>query len=310
MPIAPEYQAMLDQLAAGEPAPGLAELPVAEGRAVYQAMRPVNPALPIGRIEDTVIPGPHDIPIRIYYPDASGTFPVMVFYHGGGWVIGDLETADAACRNLAMAGQWVVVSVDYRLAPEHVFPAAVEDAYAAVVWATENTDRLQGNGRIAVGGESAGGNLAAVVSLKARDEDGPAIHCQCLLYPVTDIDTSHASYAENGSGYILEEATMAWFWATYCPDAALRRDPMATPQSAGSLANLPPAVVVTAEFDILRDEGSAYAQAMQAAGGEVTHLNCAGLLHDFLGMVGVFQCVKAPFEETVAAVNAALAKAG
>ncbi len=297
MPLAPEYQAMLAELAAAE-GPAIAQLSPAEGREMYRMMRPVNPEIEVGRVIDRSIPGPGgDVPVRIYTPAGDGPFPVLVNFHGGGWVIGDLDTADAVCRDLCRSAGCVVVSVDYRLAPEHPYPAAVEDACAATAWVADHMEEIGGNGRLAVGGESAGGNLAAVVCQWARDRGGPEIHFQMLLYPVTDHDLSRGSYAENGEGYLLELDTMKWFWDHYCPDPARRAEPQASPLLAADLSKLPPALVVTAEFDPLRDEGEAYAQALEAAGNQVESLRCAGLVHDFFATAALFQSSRERFED-------------
>ncbi len=306
MPLAPEYEAMFAALAA-EPGPKISELSPAEGREMYRMMRPVNPELAIGSVEDRVIETDAGaIPVRIYHPAAGGPLPILMNFHGGGWVIGDLDTADAVCRSLAEAADCIVISVDYRLAPEHVYPAAVEDAYAATCWAAANAAALGGSGRLAVTGESAGGNLAAVVCQKARDESGPVIDFQLLAYPVVDHDLSRQSYADNGEGYLLETGTMVWFWDHYC-EPERRSEPAASPLRAESLAGLPPAVVLTAEFDPLRDEGAAYAEALAAAGVRAKHICFDGLVHDFLATSGLFGCSKAAFEQAVAELKQALA---
>ena len=194
MPLAPEYQAMFEQLAAAEPTPSLSEIPVADARDAYRAMRPVNPELTIHATEDRQVSGPlGDIPIRIYRPEGDGPFGTLVYFHGGGWVIGDIDTCDAVCRELASLANIVVVSVDYRMAPEHVFPAAVNDCYAVVEWVSHNQEAVSGNGNIGVAGESAGGNLAAVMALMARDQRDraspfrdcctPSPTAQCLSNP-------------------------------------------------------------------------------------------------------------------------------
>lgn len=304
MPLANEYQVMFEQLAAAGPAPSVRDLPVADGRELYRAARAVNPDLPIHKVSDATIPGPGGaIPIRIYQPQGDGPFGVLVYFHGGGWVIGDLDTADAVCREIATLAELIVVSVDYRLAPEHVYPAAVEDSYAALQWVYANLETLQGNGKIGVCGESAGGNLAAVIAQQSRDQGGPPIAFQCLLYPVTDAEMGRPSYSENGSGYLLETATMEWFWDTYCPDQEQRLQPDASPLRAKNLTQLPPALVVTAEFDPLRDEGNAYAHALQAAGNTATLMCCDGLVHDFFSTAAVFACSRTPFEETITALR-------
>jgi len=233
---------------------------------------------------------------------------VFVNLHGGGWVIGDLETSDAACRDLCRAAGCVVVSVDYRLAPEHRFPAAVDDSYAATAWVAAHMGEIGGNGRLAIGGESAGGNLATVVCQRARDAGGPAIDFQLLLYPVTDADLERPSYQANGSGYLLEKATMRWFWDHYCPNPLDRTDPGASPLRASNLAGLPPALIVTAEFDPLRDEGEAYAAAIQAAGGSAEALRFDGLVHDFFATAQIFQASRQAFEEVCRKLTAALAR--
>ncbi|MBX3706329.1 MAG: alpha/beta hydrolase [Pseudomonadales bacterium] len=298
---------MLTQLAE-QPGPPLASLAPPDARQMYRMMRPLNPDIALAAVADRTIAGPTGpIPVRIYTPAGKGPFPVLVNLHGGGWVIGDLDTADAACRDLANTAGCVVVSVDYRLAPEHRYPAAVEDSYAATVWAADNMAALNGNGRLAVGGESAGGNLAAVVCQQARAAGRPRIDFQLLLYPVTDCDLTRASYAANGWGYLLETDTMRWFWDQYCPDPARRAEPAASPLRAADLGKLPPALVVTAEFDPLRDEGEAYARALEAAGNRVTMRRFDGLLHDFFATAQAFPSSRAAFEEVCGHLARALA---
>ncbi len=188
-----------------------------------------------------------------------------------------------------------MLSVDYRLAPEHVFPAAANDCYAAVKWAAENVDILGGNGRLAVGGESAGGNLAAVVCQMARDEASPKIGFQLLLYPVVDCDMSRQSYIDNAKDYILTTDSMHWFWNHYCPEQSARQHPRASPLR-GELSGLPPALVVTAEFDPLRDEGAAYADALKAAGNDTRYVCYAGLVHDFFAQAQTFHACREAFD--------------
>ena len=302
MPLAPEYEAMFAQLAEQEPAPPLWEMTPEQGREMYRVMRPLIDELPIHQVEDKTIAGTQgDIPVRIYTPAGEGPFGVLVFFHGGGWVIGDLDTGDAVCRQVATQAEVVVVSVDYRMAPEHPYPAAVIDAYDATAWASDNMAALNGNGKLGVTGESAGGNLSAVVALKSRDAGGPKINFQCLLYPVVDCDMNRASYAENGEGYLLETNSMHWFWDTYCPDQARRAEPDASPIRADDLGKLPPALIVTAEFDPLRDEGMAYAAALDAAGTEATAVCYDGLVHDFFATAVMFECSRKGFDATIAA---------
>ncbi len=305
MPLAPEYQAMLEQLAA-TPGPSITSMSPVESRALYGMMRPADEAVSVASVRNGTAAGPAgDIPLRIYQPGTDGPHGVVINFHGGGWVFGDLDTSDNVCRGLAMDANCVVVSVDYRLAPEHPYPAAVEDAWAATLWVADNLDDLGGNGRIAVTGESAGGNLAAIVARKAAEHGEPAIALQLLMYPVTDFDLDRASYQENGEGYMLEREGMAWFWNHYCP-ADKRAEADASPLHAVSLAGVAPAIVCTAEFDPLRDEGKAYADALAAAGVQTTYRQYDGLVHDFLAMAHLFPCSKAAMDDATAALRDAL----
>ena len=295
MPLSPEYQAVFEQLAANGPAPKLSELPIAVAREGYRMSRPVNPDLAIHAIENRTIDGPlGNIPIRIYRPAGDGLFGTLVYFHGGGWVIGDLDTCDSVCREIATLASVVVVSVDYRLAPEHLFPAAVNDCYAAVLWAAEHATELAGNGKIGVVGESAGGTLAAVMAQMTRDQGGPALAFQALFYPVIEANMNRQSWSENGAGYLLETTIMEWFWETYCATLTDRDDPRTAPIKAANLANLPPALVLTAEYDPLRDEGEAYGEALQAAGSKAQIMRCEGLVHDFLSTAAGFDCSRGP----------------
>ena len=307
MPLAPEYQAFFAQLAE-TPGPSFTQMTPAEGRAAYRLMRPLNPELAVSSVSEQSVPGSAgQIGLRVYRPEGPGPFPLYVNFHGGGWVIGDLDTADAACRDLCATAGCVVVSVDYRLAPENRYPAAVDDCYEATCWAAENSQNLEGNGKLAVGGESAGGNLAAAVCLRARDEAGPEIDFQLLLYPVTDADFTRQSYVDNAAGYLLETETMKWFWDHYLPDAKRRDEPYASPIRAADLSNLPPALVVTAEFDPLRDEGMAFAQALQNAGTPADAVCYDGLVHDFFATAQLFEASRAPFQQVCARLRQALA---
>ncbi|MCL6577175.1 MAG: alpha/beta hydrolase [Kyrpidia sp.] len=222
------------------------------------------------------------VPVRIYWPEGPGPYPLLVYAHGGGWVLGDLDGVDDTCRALAELAQCVVVSVDYRLAPEHRFPAAVEDVFHAFRWAVREAASMNADPRMtAVGGDSAGGNLAAVVALRARDEGGPIPGAQVLVYPITDYNFQTRSYQENGDGYFLTREGMEWFWDQYLARPEDGQHPWASPLKAASLAGLPPAFVLTAEYDPLRDEGESYAARLQAEGVEVTSIRVDGLIHGF-----------------------------
>jgi acetyl esterase len=258
-------------------------------------------------VEDRVIPGPAgDIPVRVYRPAGDAPKPVIVYFHGGGWVLGSLETHDGTSRLLADRVDAVVVSVDYRLAPEHRFPAAVDDAYAALRWVADHASELGGDpSRLVVAGDSAGGNLAAVTAQLAR-EAGPAIRFQLLIYPVTDHEFTSTSMEDNAEGYFLTRDAMRWFYSHYLTDEAEGADARVSPLRAASLSGLPGAFVITAEYDPLRDQGIAYAEAMQAADNEVSHVTYAGLFHGFFGMVDMIDAAKAALDDAVTAVRAAV----
>ncbi len=258
--------------------------------------------------EDRTIPGPAgEIPIRVYTPAGEGPKPVIVYFHGGGWVIGELDTVDNPLRRIANRTGAVVVSVDYRLAPEHVYPAAFDDCYAATAWVAEHAAELGGDPeRVAVCGDSAGGNLAAAVAIAARDRQGPRLAAQLLIYPVTDFDFTTESYRQNGEGYLLTKGSMQWFWAHYLGAQDLGKDPYACPARADDLAGLPPAFVATAEFDPLRDEGEAYAANLRIAGVDVTAKRYDGMLHGFAWTLGATPSGAALIDDLAAAFSQVL----
>jgi acetyl esterase len=240
--------------------------------------------IPVKSVEDTTVPGAiGDLPARVYRPDGAGPLPTVVLLHGGGWVIGDIETHDNTARQIARDADAVVVSVGYRLAPEAPFPAAVEDAIAATRWVAEHVAELGGDDRVAVAGDSAGGNLAAVVAQNFRDAGEPSLAAQFLIYPATDVAGEYPSRTENGTGYFLETATMEWFFDQYA-GTETDIDARLSPLHAENLAGLPPAVVVTAEYDPLRDEGEAYARALADAGVRVEHRRFDSMIHGFFEM--------------------------
>jgi acetyl esterase len=263
------------------------------------------PPIELAVVENTSVPGPAgDLPVRIFTPDDLGDEPnVIVFFHGGGWALCDLDTHDRTTRRLAKELGAVVVSVDYRLAPEARFPAAAEDAYAATMWARER----YGPRRLIVAGDSAGGNLSAVVTLMARDNGGPAIDHQLLVYPVTDHAMESPSYTENAEGYFLTRTHMAWYWEQYLGPDGDGSHPYASPIRADDLSGLPPATVLTAELDPLRDEGEAYATALAAAGTPTEARRADGLFHGFFGLDELLPEAAAPMDWALARLRDALA---
>lgn len=285
MPLDPQAQAVLDTMAAAN-LPPYEQTSVEEARARYNASQTGGTAEPVAKIEDRQIPGPEGpLRIRIYTPQGMGPFPVLVYFHGGGWVFGNLESHDAICRALTNAANCITVAIDYHLAPEYKFPVPAEDCYAATQWVASNTASFNGDEtRIAVGGDSAGGNLAAAVSQMARDRGGPTLVYQLLVYPITDYMPDVPSYRENGEGYYLTRADMAWFWNHYLGNEAEGKNPYASPLQATSLNGLPSAMIITAEYDPLRDEGELYANRLQEAGIPTTLIRYPGMIHGFIRM--------------------------
>lgn len=263
-------------------------------RAFYDqnSVERAGPPPPVAAVEDRKIPGPSswggEIPIRIYTPDTPGPLPVVVYFHGGGWVIGSLASHDVTCRRIANASGCIVVAVDYRLAPENKFPVPFDDAYAAIEWVAANAPSFGGReGPIAVGGDSAGGNLTACVTLKARDDGGPKIAFQFFVYPVIEDNFETVSYIDNGEGYILTKRVMKWFWAHYLSKPEDASNPYVCPIKANDLSGLPPALMITAEYDPLRDEGEAYAKKLADSGMQVEYKCYEGMIHTFLGIDGL-----------------------
>jgi acetyl esterase len=245
--------------------------------------------------------------LRAYRPAETGRVPALVYFHGGGWTIGDLDTHDALCRQLAVGAHCAVFSVDYRLAPEQPFPAAVEDCIAATKYVAQNADALN-VGAIAVGGDSAGGNLAAVVALQARDAGGPALAFQLLVYPATDQRLGTASHERNAHGYLLERESIEFFRRCYLPDAKAHGDWRASPLLAQDHRGLPPALVITAGYDPLVDEGKSYAERLRKAGVEVAYREYPDMVHGFLLLGGVLDTANAAVAECCAALRRAFQK--
>ncbi len=284
----PQIGAALEALAKAG-LPPIESLTPEKARAIMNAMskKRGGSAAPLAKVEAATAPGPAGpVPLRIYWPEASGPLPCLLYFHGGGFVIGDLDTHDAIARNLCSAAGALLVSVDYRLAPEHRFPAAVEDAWAAFLWLREVARDLGADpGRMAVTGDSAGGSLALDVALLAREAGIGDIKLQALVYPVTDFSLGGASYRRFATGYgVLTEAAMVWFRDHYLGAADDAKDWRASPLLAESLAGLPPAVIVNAECDVLYDDGLRLAEALTAAGTPVVHKVFPGMIHGFFGM--------------------------
>lgn len=282
----PQVQQFL-QLYESMDVPELHELSPPQAREVQEQLSQADPDIDLPTVEDRTIDGPAgEIPIRLYDPrtDDEQT-SLLVYFHGGGFVVGSLDTHDGVCRKLADETGYPVLSVDYRLAPEHPFPAGLNDCYAAVEWASSAHDELNTDGRVVLAGDSAGANLAAGVSLLARDRDGPDIAAQLLVYPVAGDATETEAYEQNSEGYFLTTETMEWFHEQYVDDDIDEGNIYASPRLAADLSNLPPATVVTAGFDPLRDDGTAYAARLADAGNEVTHHNFEGMIHGFFNMI-------------------------
>ena len=300
MPVDPEIAGVLSLLAAVDQPMHL--MTPQQARESFAALvlggRRPEDVIPVKSVEDTTVPGAAgDLPARVYRPDEAGPLPTAVLLHGGGWVIGDIETHDNTARQIARSARAVVVSVAYRLAPEAPFPAALEDAMAATTWVAEHAGELGGDDRVAVAGDSAGGNLAAVVAQQCRDTGGPELSAQFLIYPSTDVAGDYPSRVENGTGYFLESATMEWFFQHYAGgETAI--DARLSPLLAEDLTGLPPAVVVVAEYDPLRDEGEAYARALADAGVRVELRRFDGMIHGFFDMAPASAAARAAIEES------------
>jgi len=298
MPVDPQVQALLDR---GTGLPATHTLPVDVARTQYETrIALMAPPAGIAGVRDEMIDGPDGrLGLRIYTPHGTGPFPLLVFFHGSGFVLCSLDTHDGMCRNLCAGGGCVIASVDYRLAPEHKFPAGIDDCLHATRWAAAHAAELGADiRRIAVAGDSAGGNMAAVTALRTRDEGGPALCGQLLLYPVTDYHTPGTlSYEENAEGYGLTRDTMKWFWGHYLTDPSEGTHPHASPLRAPDLSGLPPSCVITAEYDPLRDEGELYAARLRVAGAPTVLSRYDGVNHGFMFWVGVVDKADAAMNE-------------
>ncbi|CAN5631696.1 alpha/beta hydrolase [soil metagenome] len=296
MPVDPEIAGVLAPLATAETP--MHETTPQQARDSFAGLvvggRQPQHVVPVRSAEDITVPGGDgDLPARVYRPDETGALPTVVLFHGGGWVIGEIETHDNMARAIARDSRAVVVSVGYRLAPEAPFPAAVEDALSATRWASEHLDDLGGNSVLAVAGDSAGGNLAAVVAQELRD----TLAAQLLIYPSTDVAGGHASRTENGTGYFLETPTMEWFFTNYAGHVT-EIGPRLSPLLADDLTGVPAAVVFTGEFDPLRDEGEAYAASLAAAGVRVESRRYDGMIQGFFDMGAASAAARTAISET------------
>lgn len=288
MPLDPAAEKMLDLIRAAG-APPIHEADLAQARvAAITGARAIGLEPPAGvATRDLLVPDEaHCVPVRTYRPSAAtaaGPLPAIIFFHGGGWVVCNLDSHDSLCRHLALAAHCTVVAVDYRLAPEHPFPAAPDDAVAVLRWIANQGECIGIDGsRVVTCGDSAGGNLAAVVGLHAARGDCPRPRLQILVYPVCDVSSRSASYTRNGRGYVLPETSMRFFIDAYLPDHAARQDWRASPLLAPSLAGSPPTLIYTAEYDVLHDEGCAFADRLRIAGAYVEHHDVLGHMHGFL----------------------------
>lgn len=283
----PQAKALLQMLEGREETTTLT--PEENRRRGVETRKLAGPAESVAKIEEYKIPVENgEITARIYTPEGEGAFPVFIYFHGGGWVLGDLEIVDSPCRSITNRAECIVVSVDYRLAPEHKFPTPLEDCFEATKWVANHAKEWGGDPtRIAIGGDSAGGNLAASVTLMARDQGGPTFVTQVLIYPVTSLAFNTPSYQENGEGYFLTYESMVWFAKHYLAKEEDKLNAYAAPLLAADLCDLPPALIITAEYDPLRDEGMAYANRLSEAGVPVESACYEGMIHGFFWMAGI-----------------------
>lgn len=311
MPVGPQEQQLLEMMATAAPEER-PPLEVATLRRDYAALADMVPPGPPVATNDRTVPGPAgEVPVRVYSPPGDGPFGVLVYLHGGGWTIGDLDTHDHPCRTLCQEASVVVVSVDYRLAPEHPFPAALDDAWAALTWVADHGAEIGGRpDRLAVGGDSGGANMAAVLALMARDHGGPALDLQLLVYPAVDLREEatdrYRSRRENGTGHVLTLEHLELFSASYRPDPALGHDWRVSPLLAEDHRDLPPALVITAGFDPLRDEGAAYADTLRSAGVEVVHSDYPETVHAMFQLAPFLDAGARALSESATALRTAL----
>jgi len=306
VPLDPQVQAMRERSREAGTRPlytmSLAEARAADLAAIQAAS---GGGEPVYEVTDLTV---EELPARLYRPDASADKPVLVYFYGGGWTLGSIETSDAVCRTLANATGALVLAAGYRLAPEHKFPTAVYDCFAAVRWVADNAARLGADpARIAVGGDSAGGNLAAAVTLLARDRGGPALAAQLLVYPNTDYESDTPSLRENTDPLLFNRTSVGWYWGHYLNSPADGVDPLASPLRADDLSGLPPALVITAEYDPLRDQAEQYAAALSQAGVPVVASRYDGMVHGFFCMAGELDAGRRALAEAAGFLSKTLA---
>src|SRR6266487_1044682 len=295
MRLHPQVQAIHDRLVA-EQVPALYTMSIEQARAadVAGATATAGPDEPVAQVRELSIPGPAgQMAARMYRPDGTGPLPALVYFFGGGWSLGTLETSDAVCRMLTNATSCACIAVSYRLAPEHKFPAAVDDCYAGISWVASHAAELDVDpARLAVGGDSSGGNLAAAVALLAGKRGGPALVHQLLVYPNTDYQADTASMREVTDKYFFNPTSIAWYWAMYLRSPEDGASPLASPLHAADLSGLPPATVITAEYDPLRDEGELYAERLRQEGVPAETIRYDGMMHGFFTMVGILDTAR------------------
>jgi acetyl esterase len=313
MPLHPQAQMLCDLVnAMGGASASDAELQQARDGLALLMAGGTGEGPAVAHVEDRTVPGPHgDVPVRVYRPNDESRLPLLVWLHGGGWTLGNVDMHDPIARTLARDAGCVVVSVDYRLAPEHPFPVPLDDCWAALEWAVAHAAELGADdSRVAIGGDSAGGNLAAVCALLARDAGAPVLALQLLVYPVIDHGFATASYRDNGEGYLLEDKQMRWFYDCYTRAGADPSDWRISPLRAGSHDGVAPAFVLTAEYDPLRDEGEAYARALESAGVPTTLRRYDGMIHAFFGMPVAFDDAKRAYDDATEALRNAFGTLG
>ncbi|WP_019424459.1 alpha/beta hydrolase [Paenibacillus sp. OSY-SE] len=312
MPLHPQIHDFLERYYAVADTMSLEQISLEQLRHYFNLTWLTEHVEPVKQVQNRMIPGQeHDVPIRVYTPEGDGPHPALVYYHGGGFILGGLDSHDSICRVFANAASCVVVSVDYRLAPEHKFPAAVEDAFASLNWVADHADELNVNpSQIAVGGDSAGGNLSAVMAIKAKEQGSPPLTYQLLIYPAvsTDIRFDFPSMTENANGYLLTVESIRLFYSQYLRNEEDAMNPYSSPLLYKNVTSLPPAMVITAEFDPLRDEGKAYAERLQQAGVPVHYTCYKGMIHQFFNIGHEVDAAKAAIMEAALALKDAFTK--